>query len=200
MARVKICAAYGHPNDPQEIFCVGLLPNGEPCGVPIEHIEAQDEESVSDLSAAGAVVEEVGSPTSLRSAERNSEGSGERGERDPEIGVTFSGTSMPTMREPRRFKAELVFPWGSELVGTRLVIGRDEAFSPLAARIQEHPRVSGVHAELTFDGARLVVRHLGKTNPTRVNGRPLETGECVEVTDGEELGFSTDLIARVRIS
>jgi pSer/pThr/pTyr-binding forkhead associated (FHA) protein len=59
--------------------------------------------------------------------------------------------------------------------------------------------VSRRHAELLLEGGKLFVRHLGRTNPTYVNGRKLGDGERTELNDGDEIGFSTQETAVVRI-
>jgi pSer/pThr/pTyr-binding forkhead associated (FHA) protein len=82
-------------------------------------------------------------------------------------------------------------------VNARLGIGRDAAFSPIAANLGEF--VSRRHAEVLLECGKLFVRHLGQTNPTYVNGRKLGDSEQTELVDGDELGFSTQEIAVVRI-
>jgi class 3 adenylate cyclase len=53
-----------------------------------------------------------------------------------------------------------------------------------------HPTVSRIHAELTWEGGTLIITHLSPTNPTLVNGVPirepckLNTGDLIEIADG----------------
>jgi pSer/pThr/pTyr-binding forkhead associated (FHA) protein len=94
--------------------------------------------------------------------------------------------------------AELVFEWGPVRVQGRLAIGRDRTFSSIADRLGPFATVSREHAiiNLTPDALRIV--HVGSTNPTYLNGRPLKTGETAVLDDGDILRFSTRLRAVVR--
>ncbi|MCA9649485.1 MAG: FHA domain-containing protein [Myxococcales bacterium] len=51
------------------------------------------------------------------------------------------------------------------------------------------PQVSGLHAELLWDGARWVVQDLGSRNGTFVDGTRLSPGERAELGRGAELAF-----------
>jgi predicted component of type VI protein secretion system len=64
----------------------------------------------------------------------------------------------------------------------RAVVGRDAG---AGIRIDE-PLVSRAHAEILRQGEAFLVRDLGSTNFTRVNGEIV--GEC-ELQDGDELRF-----------
>ena len=173
MARVKICAAEGcgHANDADGFFCKGVLRDGQVCGAPIDDLPEAETDAAADV---------------VRGAARD------KHEEAPPAPAR-------TTREIPVRQASLDFPWGPEPINGRLAVGRDWAFSPLAGRLQTAPTVSRVHAELHFDGARLVVRHLGQANPTYVQGRPLATGESLELVHGDEVSFSQDLRVRVRI-
>jgi hypothetical protein len=113
-----------------------------------------------------------------------------------------------TEREVPRASAEVAFPWGSVAVGNVLRIGRDRNYSPLADQLgawgqfsgADINTVSGVHAEVFLDGRTLRVRHLGRTNPTYVNGRALAAGEVAELSDGAVVAFSRSLIATVKLT
>jgi len=56
-----------------------------------------------------------------------------------------------------------------------------------------HPTVSRVHAELSWTGGALLLKHLSPVNPTFVNGAPvaepryLRTGDIIEIADGVAL-------------
>jgi hypothetical protein len=63
----------------------------------------------------------------------------------------------------------------------------------------EDPRVSKVHAQLQWSGARWELRDLDSKNGTWVDGRRLDSGQRVEVEDGAELAFgSRDHVWRLR--
>lgn len=95
--------------------------------------------------------------------------------------------------------ATLEFPWGEVEVRDRLNVGRDPEFSPLAHRLADNYYVSRRHAEVFVKEGFLYIRHLGTTNPTYHNGKPIEAGAAVELADGDEISFSRYLTARVRL-
>lgn len=95
-------------------------------------------------------------------------------------------------------EAYLEFPWGPVRIDRQLNVGRDPEFSPVAGEIQD-PHVSRRHAELRWDGSRLVVRHVGTTNPTFVNAKSLAPGEEAPLGDKDAIGFSRHLTAVVRL-
>ncbi len=95
------------------------------------------------------------------------------------------------------FAVWLEFPWGLEEIDCQLNVGRDPDFSPLWSQIADIRYVSKRHAELYRMGSALLVRHVGTTNPTFINGRPLATGEEIMVRDGDRIGFSSHLEAFV---
>lgn len=94
--------------------------------------------------------------------------------------------------------AFLEFPWGLVKIGRLFNVGRDPDFSPIAVEIHDN-HVSGRHAELRWERGRLMVRHVGKSNPTYVNSRELATGEEVAVGDWDRISFSSFLTAVVRL-
>lgn len=53
-----------------------------------------------------------------------------------------------------------------------------------------HPRASGEHAVLLWDGERWCVRDLGSTNGTRLDARRLTVGERATLTAGDVLRFA----------
>jgi predicted component of type VI protein secretion system len=70
--------------------------------------------------------------------------------------------------------------------GGQLAVGRD------ASRCQvvlQEPRVSGVHAILTFDGQQIMVRDEGSNNGTTVNGNRLQPGVATPVPAGSVVRF-----------
>lgn len=96
--------------------------------------------------------------------------------------------------------AALEFPWGKVPVTGRLPIGRDPEFSPIANCIEENLYVSGRHAEVYLDeDGFLYVRHIGTSNLTYVNGKPIQPGVPMHLADADEVGFSQHLTANVQI-
>ncbi|MFO7561970.1 MAG: FHA domain-containing protein [Enhygromyxa sp.] len=71
------------------------------------------------------------------------------------------------------------------LLGSRHLVGR----SAVCQLRIEHSSVSGVHAELTWNGAVWEVHDLGSRNGTFVDGRRLEAGERASLAEGVTLGF-----------
>ena len=100
---------------------------------------------------------------------------------------------------PRPVRASLIFPWGEIEFCDRLHVGKDVNFSPIAQQLASFPTVSEVHAELWFDGPRLYLRNLSNTNPTYVNGIPYTSTRAEVIKDGDLVGFSNQLEARVRV-
>ena len=95
-------------------------------------------------------------------------------------------------------EAFLEFPWGLVRIDRQLNVGRDVDFSPIAVEIH-NDHVSNRHAELRWDGARLVVRHVGTSNPTYVNSKELASGEDALVGDRDRISFSRYLTAVVQL-
>jgi pSer/pThr/pTyr-binding forkhead associated (FHA) protein len=52
-------------------------------------------------------------------------------------------------------------------------------------------KTSGVHAEIVFDGGRYVLRDLGSTNGTFLNGDRLEAQKYVELLHQDALRFGS---------
>jgi hypothetical protein len=98
---------------------------------------------------------------------------------------TVEAVSGFTVRLRRAWQAErlpkLLLPHPGH--GHPLRIGRD----PASGLRLSHESVSRVHAELRRQGAVWVLRDLGSTNGTTVNGRRV-TGEAV-VREGDLVGF-----------
>lgn len=70
-------------------------------------------------------------------------------------------------------------------LGERSVLGRERGVEALV----EHDSVSRRHAELWVDEGRMLVRDLGSSNGTFVNGRRLESLEDLPIRPGDEVGF-----------
>jgi hypothetical protein len=98
---------------------------------------------------------------------------------------TVEAVSGFTVRLRRAWQAErlpkLLLPHPGE--GRRLRIGRD----PASGLRLNHETVSRVHAELSRQGGMWVLRDLGSTNGTTVNGRRV-IGAAV-VREGDQVGF-----------
>jgi pSer/pThr/pTyr-binding forkhead associated (FHA) protein len=65
-----------------------------------------------------------------------------------------------------------------------LVIGR----APESDLVISSRRASRNHAEVTFDGEQVVIRDLGSTNGTLVNGEPIEGPRTLQLGDRIEVG------------
>lgn len=72
-------------------------------------------------------------------------------------------------------------------VEARCLVGR----SPPCQLLLDRPQVSGVHAELGWDGQGWLLHDLGSSNGTFVGGRRLGAGERASLTVGSELAFGT---------
>jgi len=121
-------------------------------------------------------------------------------ERPPDAPKKVAAPLAGTFREVPVSASQLIFEWGSEAIGERLLIGRDPQFSPLADRLANFESVSRRHAEVFVNGDVLAVRHLGLTNPTYVDGRALEANEMATLHDGAEIAFSRAVSATVRLT
>ena len=79
------------------------------------------------------------------------------------------------------------------LSGERVRIGRQPDCDVLLL----DPDVSRVHAELTREGERVVLRHHSRTNPTARNGVPV-TGE-VELAHGDQIALAESVLMRFEL-
>lgn len=92
----------------------------------------------------------------------------------------------------------LRFPFGDIVISERLAIGRDASFSPVAATLLGHDRISRRHAMLErFGDGDLMVRDLGSTNGTYLNGTRIEPNISVPVRIGDSLSFSLGLNCQI---
>lgn len=130
----------------------------------------------------------------------------EAGEEEPAAPAAEAAPAAPgagLAQAPRTTReapcARLEFDWGDEWIGESLAVGRDPAFSPLAGRLAAYRTVSGRHAELEPQGDAVQILQLGGTNPTYVDGRPLQAGESARARDGARIGFSRAVTAILRI-
>ncbi|MER5470650.1 FHA domain-containing protein [Streptomyces sp. NPDC002935] len=101
----------------------------------------------------------------------------------------------------------VVFPWGTYAVGSApLVVGRSATEAgELAERMLEYGRwtghdygnVSRAHAVVWADAEGTWIRHVSRTNSTRVNGNPLPADEPHRLRPGDVLAFAAKLRAHV---
>lgn len=95
--------------------------------------------------------------------------------------------------------AALAFDWGEVRVVGSLNVGRDAEFSPIAGRLLALDSISRKHARLAFEGTLLIVQDLQSTNGTFLNGRLIRPGVAVPVGDGDQIAFSSEVVARIRL-
>jgi hypothetical protein len=79
-------------------------------------------------------------------------------------------------------------------------IGRDAAWSSLAARLQAYDMLSRRHAELRVREGRLFVVDVGSTHGVRVNDTPLSLHSEAELRPGDRVAFSRQLIGEIEIA
>ena len=117
----------------------------------------------------------------------------------PDLDSDDGRGAAPTILEGSDGEAIVRFPWGEERVSERLTVGRDPSFSPIAAQLGAFPTVSGRHAEFWLRKDGLVLIHVGRSNPTYVNGREIDPHVEVPVPDGTRVHFSNQCECTVRI-
>lgn len=120
----------------------------------------------------------------------------------PEVEARHSpGGPGDKLRAPERSSTpRLELPWGPVPVAGRLAIGRDPDFSPLAYELEQggHLSVSRRHAEVYQDAGLLVVRDVGSTFGTYVNGDEVPQGRDTPLQEGDQLRFGQVVVARVQ--
>lgn len=97
--------------------------------------------------------------------------------------------------------AVLEFSWGQVEIDTHLKIGRCSDFSEISDKLNEFDLkqyVSRRHAEIFLEKGLFVLRHVGKSNPTYLNGRTVKRNEKVPLADGDVIGFSRHMEAIIR--
>lgn len=112
-------------------------------------------------------------------------------------GSEVGGTVSPTILQTG--EAIVCFPWGEERFFERLAVGRDPEFSPIAAPLEAFPTVSGTHAEFRLRADGLVLIHVGRSNPTYVDGREIDRNVEVPISDGSRIHFSNQCECTVRV-
>jgi class 3 adenylate cyclase len=141
--------------------------------------------SVGDRLALGRVVLEVRVATAL---EAKTEIVRRPSDADTTLMVKLGAAAwghLAILRGPHHLQGTR-FP----LSGERVRIGRQ----PDCDVVLLDPDVSRVHAELSRDGERVVLRHHSRTNPTARNGKPV-MGE-VELAHGDEIGLAESVLMR----
>jgi hypothetical protein len=79
-------------------------------------------------------------------------------------------------------------------------IGRDAAWSSMAARLQSYDMVSRRHAELRVREGRLFVVDVGSTHGVRVNDAPLSLHAESELRPGDRVAFSRQLVGEIELA
>jgi hypothetical protein len=114
----------------------------------------------------------------------------------PMIAVRPKGAAeaFGTRRDPL-FRID--FPFGDMPIETRLRIGRDPEFSPLARQLATYETISRRHAEIELSENGLWVTDLGSTNHVYVNGEQIPARMRMPLKPGDEISFSSALRARI---
>ena len=73
--------------------------------------------------------------------------------------------------------------------GGQLVVGRD---STKCQVVLQEPRVSAVHATVTFDGNQILVKDEGSRHGTTVNNAPVQPGVPTPAPSGSVLRFGPE--------
>lgn len=106
--------------------------------------------------------------------------------------------TAPSERTEPTLPSGLEWPWGFVPLTQFLGIGRDPAFSQLAAELRSFPALSRRHAEIRRSGTTFVLRDLGSKNGTFIDDQPLQPGLDVELRDGAVIRFGKELSVKVR--
>ena len=212
MARVKVCRLCGRHNEPDELFCAD-----DACGTSLADVSAVDSAEIERKEAERREAEGERSEAERREVEGEAvagagagfgaggqesgavESSGVEGRQEDQA----SGAGGYTMREGRTAQAAsctLVFPWGRVPVAGQLGIGREAGFSTISGQLDAFPTVSRRHAVVGSAQGQWVVRDIGSTNGTYVNGTRLAEGETRPIYNGDQVGFSRGLQVTVEIA
>lgn len=179
MARVKICNLCGRHNPPDELFCVE-------CGSSLADVSVVDPSLIQSAEESDdAAVERVDAQTDGQGRQDQPPAASARTARDIEPGEVAPCT--------------LRFPWGRVRVGEVLGIGRDSGFSPISGQLDSFTTVSRRHAVVGAPHGQWVVRDLGSTNGTYLNGERLAENETRAISNGDQVGFSRSLQVGVEI-
>ena len=178
---MKICGLCGEHNAPDELFCVGA-----DCGTSLADLSVVDTSRIqpapADDDTPGSVVVET--------ADHG------RQNRNP---IAAAHTVRDVDMVPAASCA-LVFPWGRVPVTGQLDVGREAGFSPISGQLGSFATVSRRHAVVGAVQGRWLVRDLGSTNGTWLNGERLAEGESRAIGNGDRVGFSRSLQVEVEIA
>ena len=198
MARVKVCRLCGKHNEPDELFCVD-----DACGTSLADVSAVDTSELERLAAEAEAAEAEAAEAEAADG-GGDDGGGDGGGGDGGVGAQQNqAVGGQTTREGQMAQAPpcaLVFPWGQVPIAGQLGIGRDAGFSPISGQLDAFPTVSRRHAVVGVAQGQWVVRDLGSTNGTYVNGTRLAEGETRAIQNGDQVGFSQGLQVRVEIA
>lgn len=170
MARVRICKFCGYPNRPDQLFCQGER-GGKTCGTPTKGFALVDEDNI---------------------------------EAPAELDVNTSQIEQGTVREhvvgDGLERAFLDCPWGElPIIGNAINIGRSTDFSEQAMNFADYMTVSGEHAVISLSGGVWIIKDVGSTNGTFVNGIQLTPNDEVSVQDGDQINFSKSFRAVFKV-
>lgn len=124
------------------------------------------------------------------------------GRSQPVLGdaCVFCGSPLAATA-PRPEEVLLGLPGGSSVPlpdGMRIVLGRESDDPVVRGALSLHDAVSRRHTELVRTGDRLLVRDLGSTNGTIVDGQPVVGSTEIDLRDGAVIGLG--LSTRVQIA
>ena len=179
MARVKVCNLCGQHNPPDELFCVE-------CGSSLADVSVVDPSLIQSAEESDdAAVERVDAQT---------DGQG-RQDHPPAASARTARDIDPVEVGP----CTLRFPWGRVPVDGVLGVGRESGFSPISGQLDSFTTVSRRHAVVGVPESHWVVKDLGSTNGTYLNGERLAAGETRAISNGDQIGFSRSLQVGVEI-
>lgn len=99
-------------------------------------------------------------------------------------------------------KVQLTWPWGTEMLTERLLVGRE---SPASKELIENltkrgfDNISRSHAEFEVVGNELYLTDLASANGTFVNGSRIPPNNRVKVLDSASVRFGSNLAVQVSI-
>ena len=181
MARVKVCRLCGEHNGPDELFCVAT-----DCGTSLADVSVVDSSWIESQAADNATDERGDIEPRVQ---------GQQNQAPPADGRTVRDIDID-----QAAPCALVFPWGRVPVAGTLGVGREAGFSPISEHLNAFSTVSRRHAIVGTAQAQWVVRDLGSTNGTYLNGVRLAGGETRAIGNGDRVSFSKSLEVEVEIA
>ena len=196
MARVKVCRLCGQHNEPDELFCVD-----DACGTSLADVSAVDTSELERLAAEAEAAEAEAADDGAVDSGGIDGGAVDGGvEAQPNQAASVGGQTTREGQMAQAPPCALVFPWGQVPIAGQLGVGRDAGFSPISGQLDAFPTVSRRHAVVGAAQGQWVVRDLGSTNGTYLNGTRLAEGETRPIQHGDQVGFSQGLQVRVEIA